>query len=165
MARGAVYGYGAPMTSRLEKICIERGLKMTEQRRVISRVVSEAHDHPDVEEIYRRASAIDPKISIATVYRTMRLYEEANIIERRDFGDGRARYEENRDEHHHHLIDVNSGQVIEFMNDELEKLKRKIASELGYDVIGDRLELYGVKKGAKANPDAVNRTPAMVRKN
>jgi Fur family ferric uptake transcriptional regulator len=137
------------MTSRLEKICAERGLKMTEQRRVISRVLSEAHDHPDVEAIYRRASAIDPRISIATVYRTMRLYEDANIIERHDFGDGRSRYEENREEHHHHLIDVKSGEVIEFQNEELEKMKAKIAAELGYDLIGDRLELYGTKK-AKA---------------
>src|ERR1700744_6425172 len=135
------------MTSSLEKLCLERGLKMTEQRRVISRVLSEAHDHPDVEEIYRRASAIDPKISIATVYRTMRLYEEANIIERHDFGDGRARYEEHREEHHHHLIDINTGQVIEFQDEDLEKLKAKVASKLGYDLIGDRLELYGVKKG------------------
>jgi len=138
-----------PMPSRIEKLCAERGLKMTEQRRVISRVLSEAHDHPDVEEIYRRAAAIDPKISIATVYRTMRLYEDANIIERRDFGDGRARYEENREEHHHHLIDVNSGEVIEFKNEELEAMKRKIAADLGYDMIGDRLEIYGVKHGAK----------------
>lgn len=133
------------MTSRLEKLCAERGLKMTEQRRVISRVISDSHDHPDVEEIYRRASAIDPKISIATVYRTMRLYEDANIIERRDFGDGRARYEENRDEHHHHLIDVKTGKVIEFKNDELELIKKKIAAELGYELIDDRLELYGIK--------------------
>jgi Fur family ferric uptake transcriptional regulator len=145
------------MTSRLEKLCLERGLKMTEQRRVISRVLSEAHDHPDVEEIYRRAAAIDPKISIATVYRTMRLYEDANIIERRDFGDGRARYEENREEHHHHLIDVNSGEVIEFQNEELEEMKRKIAAKLGYDLIGDRLELYGVKRGAKA-PKGIKKT-------
>jgi Fur family ferric uptake transcriptional regulator len=137
------------MSSRIEKLCLERGLKMTEQRRVISRVLSEAHDHPDVEEIYKRASAIDPKISIATVYRTMRLYEDANIIERRDFGDGRARYEENREEHHHHLIDVNTGTVIEFQNEELEEMKRKIAASLGYDMIGDRLEIYGVKRGAK----------------
>jgi len=120
---------------------------MTDQRRVISRVLSEAHDHPDVEQIYRRAVALDPKISIATVYRTMKLYEDANIIDRLDFGDGRARYEENREEHHHHLIDVNSGAVIEFKNDELEEMKHKIAAGLGYDLIGDRLELYGVKKG------------------
>jgi len=135
------------MHSRLETLCIERGLKMTEQRRIICRVLSDSADHPDVEEIYRRASAIDPKISIATVYRTMRLYEEANIINRRDFGDGRARYEEIRDEthHHHHLIDIKSGKVIEFQNDELEQLKRKIAMQLGYDLVDDRLELYGTK--------------------
>jgi Fur family ferric uptake transcriptional regulator len=137
------------MSSRLEKLCAERGLKMTEQRRVISRVLSEAQDHPDVENIYRRAAAIDPRISIATVYRTMRLLEDANVIERRDFGDGRARYEENREEHHHHLIDLNSGAVIEFKNEELEKMKAKIAAELGYDLMGDRLELYGVKHGSK----------------
>jgi Fur family ferric uptake transcriptional regulator len=134
--------------TRIEKLCMERGLKMTEQRRIISRVLSEAQDHPDVESIYRRASSIDPKISIATVYRTMRLLEDANVIDRHDFGDGRARYEENRDEHHHHLIDVKSGEVIEFQNGEFEKLKQKIAQELGYELIGDRLELYGVKKKA-----------------
>jgi Fur family ferric uptake transcriptional regulator len=142
------------MSSRLEKICHDRGLKMTEQRRVISRVLSEAHDHPDVEQIYRRAALIDPKISIATVYRTMRLFEDANVIERLDFRDGRARYEENRDEHHHHLIDVNSGEVIEFKDDELERIKVTIARELGYDIIGDRLELYGVKR---ASADAGNK--------
>ena len=133
------------MTSRIEKLCLERGLKMTEQRRVISRVLSEAQDHPDVEEIYRRAAQIDPRIGVATVYRTMRLYEESGIIERRDFGDGRARYEENRAEHHHHLIDVKTGAVIEFQNEELEALKRRIARELGYELIDDRLELYGTK--------------------
>lgn len=149
------------MTSRLEKICAERGLKMTEQRRVISRVLSEAHDHPDVEEIYRRASKIDPRISVATVYRTIKLYEDANIIERHDFGTGRARYEEHREEHHHHLIDVNTGKVIEFQNEELEKLKAKIARDLGYDLIGDRLELYGVQKGkAKGNLPRVSSAPS-----
>src|SRR6201992_3339422 len=102
------------MPSRIEKLCLERGLKMTEQRRVISRVLSEAHDHPDVEEIFRRAAAIAPKISVATVYRTMRLFEDANVIERLDLRDGRARYEESRDEHHHHLVDIKSGEVIEF---------------------------------------------------
>ncbi len=136
--------------SRLEKLCGQRGLKMTDQRRIISRVLSDAEDHPDVEEIYRRASALDPKISLATVYRTMRLFEEANVIERLDFGDGRARYEENRDEHHHHLIDVNSGAVIEFRDEELETLKRRIADRLGYEIIDDRLELFGVKKTAVA---------------
>ncbi|MEJ0063892.1 MAG: Fur family transcriptional regulator [Alphaproteobacteria bacterium] len=137
------------MVSSLEKVCVQKGLKMTEQRRTISRVLSEAHDHPDVEEVYRRAAALDPKISIATVYRTMRLLEEASVIERLDFGDGRARYEESRDEHHHHLIDLNSGEVIEFKNDELEQLKKKIAADLGYELVGHRLELYGVKKGAR----------------
>ena len=134
------------MKSRIEQLCIERGLKMTEQRRVISRVLSESMDHPDVEEIFRRASKMDPKISIATVYRTMRLLEDVNVIERLDLRDGRSRYEENRDEHHHHLIDVKTGQVIEFKNEELERIKVKIASEMGYEIIGDRLELYGVKK-------------------
>lgn len=137
------------MPSRLEKICQERGLKMTEQRRVISRVLSDAHDHPDVEQVYRRAVEIDPKISIATVYRTMRLFEEANVIERLDFGDGRARYEESREEHHHHLIDLKTGEVIEFKSEELEQLKEKIARELGYDLIGHRLELYGIKRDTK----------------
>lgn len=142
------------MQSRLEQLCIQKGLKMTEQRRVISRVLSEATDHPDVEQVYRRAVELDPNISIATVYRTMRLFEEANVIERLDFGDGRARYEEIRDEHHHHLIDLQSGEVIEFRNEELEVLKAKVAAELGYELIGHRLELYGVplnraKTGAK----------------
>lgn len=137
------------MASRLEKLCVEKGLKMTEQRRVISRVLSDAHDHPDVEEVYRRSSAIEPKISIATVYRTMRLLEEANVIDRLDFGDGRARYEETRADHHHHMIDVNTGEVIEFKDDELERIKTRIAADMGYDLIGHRLELYGVKKGGK----------------
>ena len=143
---------------------MERGLKMTEQRRVISRVLSEAQDHPDVEAIYRRAVAIDPKISIATVYRTMRLFEDANVIEKLDFGDGRARYEESREEHHHHLIDVNSGEVIEFQHEELEKLKKKIAAELGYHLIGDKLELYGTKKNQKAGKDSVSHIPSTARK-
>jgi len=136
--------------TRIEKLCIERGLKMTEQRRVMCRVLSEAHDHPDVEEIYRRSVAVDPKISIATVYRTMRLLEEVNVIEKLDLGDGRARYEEQRDEHshHHHLVDVKTGKIIEFQNEELENLKKKIARDLGYDLVGDRLELYGTKRKA-----------------
>ena len=131
--------------TRLEQVCHEKGLKMTEQRRVISRVLSEASDHPDVEQVYRRAVEIDPHISIATVYRTMRLFEEANVIDKLDFGDGRARFEENRDLHHHHLIDLNTGDVMEFQCPELEQLKEKIARELGYELIGHRLELYGVK--------------------
>lgn len=135
------------MPTRLEELCVAKGLKMTEQRRVISRVLSESTDHPDVDQVFRRASAIDPKISIATVYRTMRLFEEAQVIERLDFGDGRARYEENRAEHHHHLIDLESGAVVEFTSGELENIKETIARELGYDLIGHRLELYGVPLG------------------
>ncbi|MFN8722656.1 MAG: Fur family transcriptional regulator [Rhodospirillales bacterium] len=134
------------MPSRLEQVCVEKGLKMTDQRRVISRVLSEATDHPDVEQVYHRAQRLDPRISIATVYRTMKLFEEANVIERLDFGDGRARYEENREEHHHHLIDLHTGQVIEFINDEIERMKQRIADELGYELVGHRLELYGVKR-------------------
>lgn len=137
------------MPSRLEELCVQKGLKMTDQRRVISRVLSEATDHPDVEEVHRRAAAIDPHISIATVYRTMRLFEEAHVIDRLDFGDGRARYEETRTEHHHHLIDIESGQVVEFSSEELERLKEAIARELGYDLIGHRLELYGVRRGRR----------------
>ena len=132
------------MPTRLEELCVQKGLKMTEQRRVISRVLSEATDHPDVEQVYRRAVEIDPRISIATVYRTVRLFEEANVIERLDFGDGRSRFEENREEHHHHLIDLQSGEVIEFVNEELERLKERIARDLGYELIGHRLELYGI---------------------
>ena len=132
--------------TRLEQLCQEKGLKMTEQRRVISRVLSEASDHPDVEQVYRRAVEIDPHISIATVYRTMRLFEESHVIEKLDFGDGRARFEENRDSHHHHLIDLQTGEVVEFKSPELEILKEKIAREMGYELIGHRLELYGVRR-------------------
>jgi Fur family ferric uptake transcriptional regulator len=132
------------MTSRLEQLCIEKGLKMTEQRRVIARVLSDAADHPDVEQVYRRATAIDPHISIATVYRTVRLFEEASILARLDFGDGRARYEEMPSEHHDHLIDVQTGRVIEFRNDEIETLQRQIAERLGYRLVDHRLELFAV---------------------
>jgi Fur family ferric uptake transcriptional regulator len=144
------------MPTRLEELCVQKGLKMTEQRRVISRVLSEATDHPDVEQVYRRAVEIDPKISIATVYRTVRLFEEANVIERLDFGDGRSRFEENREEHHHHLIDLQSGEVIEFVNEELERLKERIARDLGYELIGHRLELYGVPVNRMAKPTGDN---------
>ena len=130
--------------SRIEQRCIDKGMKMTEQRRVIARVLSDAADHPDVEEVYRRATQIDPRISIATVYRTVRLFEEADILERHDFGDGRARYEEAPDEHHDHLIDMQSGRVIEFHSDEIEALQREIARRFGFRLIGHRLELYGV---------------------
>jgi len=130
---------------RIEKLCVEKGLRMTGQRRVIARVLSEAHDHPDAEELHRRAHAIDPHISIATVYRTVRLLEEAGILERHDFRDGRSRYEETPDIHHDHLIDVQSGKVIEFQNDQIEELQRMVAEKLGYKLVDHRLELYGVK--------------------
>jgi Fur family ferric uptake transcriptional regulator len=134
------------MPDRLEKLCLDKGLKMTDQRRVIARVLSEAEDHPDVEQVYMRATRIDPRISIATVYRTVKLFEEANILNRHDFGDGRARYEEVSDEHHDHLIDMNTGEVIEFFDEEIERLQRKIAERLGYRLVDHRLELYAVKQ-------------------
>jgi len=133
------------MPDRIEKLCVEKGLRMTEQRRVIARVLSESPDHPDVEQVYYRATKIDPRISIATVYRTVKLFEEAAILQRHDFGDGRARYEEAGDDHHDHLIDLNSGDVIEFVNEEIEKLQQEIARRLGYRLVDHRLELYGVK--------------------
>ena len=128
---------------RIEKLCAERGMRMTEQRRLIARVLSNAEDHPDVEELYRRASAIDPHISIATVYRTVRLFEEAGVVEKHDFGDGRSRYEEAGDDHHDHLIDTKTGEVIEFFDAEIERLKAEIARKLGYELVGHKLELYG----------------------
>jgi len=134
------------MTSILEKKCVERGLRMTDQRRIIAQVLSEATDHPDAEEVYTRASGKDPKISLATVYRTVRLFDEAGIIETHDFRDGRARYELAEGEHHDHLIDVQTGDVIEFVNEEIEKLQEKIAEELGYELVDHRMELYGRKK-------------------
>lgn len=137
--------------SKLELLCAERGLKMTEQRRVIARVLSEASDHPDVEAVHRRATVIDPNISIATVYRTVRLFEEAGILAKHDFGDGRARYEETPEEHHDHLIDIQSGKVVEFHNDEIEELQRRIAEKAGYRLVGHRLELYGVPLDGKTD--------------
>jgi Fur family ferric uptake transcriptional regulator len=136
------------MPSRLERLCIDKGLKMTDQRRVIARVLSESADHPDVEQVYRRATEVDARISISTVYRTVRLFEEANILERHDFGDGRARYEEIPESHHDHLIDIQSGKVIEFRNERIEQLQREIAKELGYELADHRLELFGVPLGA-----------------
>ena len=130
--------------SRLERVCVERGMKMTGQRRVIARILSEANAHPDVEELYRRSMESDSKISIATVYRTVRLFEEAGLLDRLDFGDGRSRYEETSDDHHDHLIDMNSGKVFEFHDAEVERLQIKIAERYGFKLIGHRLELYGV---------------------
>jgi Fur family ferric uptake transcriptional regulator len=135
--------------TRIEKLCVEKGLRMTEQRRVIARVLSDAIDHPDAEELYRRAAAADPHISIATVYRTVKLFEDAGILERHDFRDGRARYEEVPESHHDHLIDVQTGRVIEFRNEEIERLQRLIADELGFELVDHRLELYGVPRGGK----------------
>lgn len=137
----------------LEQLCADRGLRITEQRRVIARVLSESEDHPDVEQLHHRASAIDPKISIATVYRTVRLFEEAGILDRHDFGDGRARYEAAPEAHHDHLIDVESGSVVEFVDPELEALQKVIAERLGYRLVDHRMELYGVRLDRGDKPD------------
>jgi Fur family ferric uptake transcriptional regulator len=137
-----------PRKIDLEQLCHDKGLRITEQRKVIARVLSDADDHPDVEKVYERASAIDPGISIATVYRTVRLFEEAGILDRHDFGDGRARYEP--EAHHDHLIDVESGKVIEFVDPELELLQKQIAERLGFRLVDHRMELYGVALDRKA---------------
>ncbi|AXK43635.1 Fur family transcriptional regulator [Erythrobacter aureus] len=129
----------------LEQLCADKGLRITEQRRVIARVLSESDDHPDVELLHERANKIDSGISIATVYRTVRLFEEAGILDRHDFGDGRARYEAAPEAHHDHLIDVESGKVIEFVDPEIEALQKQIAAKLGYRLVDHRLELYGVR--------------------
>jgi Fur family ferric uptake transcriptional regulator len=133
-----------PVPDRIEKLCIEKGMRMTEQRRVIARVLSESEDHPDVEELHRRAHAVDPHISIATVYRTVRLLEESGIITRHDFRDGRSRYEEQSEVHHDHLIDLKTGNVVEFVDKEIEALQEAIARRLGYRLVEHRLELYAV---------------------
>lgn len=133
------------MPNWIEKKCVEHGLRMTEQRKVIAQVLSDAEDHPDAEELYARSAAIDPKISLATVYRTVRLFSDAGIIETHDFRDGRARYETADEDHHDHLIDVQTGAVIEFMDEEIEELQKKIAAKLGYELVDHRLELYGRK--------------------
>ncbi len=130
--------------SHIERRCIDSGMKMTEQRRVIARVLSDSADHPDVEEVHRRAAAEDSRISIATVYRTMRLFEDAGIVTRHEFGDGRARYEETAESHHDHLIDVRNGKVIEFRNEDIERLQKEIARSHGYKLVSHRLELFAV---------------------
>ena len=132
------------MSDRIEKLCLEKNMRMTEQRRVIARVLSTSADHPDLEELHRRAHAVDPHISIATVYRTVRLFEEAGIIDRLDFRDGRSRYEEHSDDHHDHLIDMKTGLVVEFVDAEIEALQEAIARKLGYRLVDHRLELYGM---------------------
>ena len=131
-------------TQSIEELCLQKGMRMTEQRRIIAQVLASAHDHPDVEELYRRASSVDPNISISTVYRTVKLFEDSGIIERHDFGQGRARYETLPEEHHDHLIDLRTGTVIEFRDEEIEKLQEKIARKLGYKLVDHRLELYAV---------------------
>ncbi len=133
------------MTTSIEKTCVDRGIKMTGQRRLIARVLSASDDHPDVEEVYQRASRIDPNISLATVYRTVRLFQEARILVRHDFGDGRARYELAPNEHHDHLVDVKTGVVVEFRNEEIEQLQRVIAKRYGYRLVDHDLVLYGVR--------------------
>ena len=130
--------------SRIERLCIKHGMRMTDQRRVIATVLSDADDHPDVDEVHSRAAKIDNRISIATVYRTVRLFEDAGILERHDFRDGRSRYEQVSKDHHDHLIDMESGTVIEFSNDQIEKLQELVATELGYKLVDHRLELYCV---------------------
>jgi Fur family ferric uptake transcriptional regulator len=147
------------MESRIERLCVERGLKMTGQRRVIGRVLSEAADHPDVEELYRRAAAIDSRISIATVYRTVRLLEEKGILERRDFGGGRARYEATEHGHHFHLIDIDSGKVIEFQDAAQERMMQAIAARLGFDLVSMRLELFARKRGTQVATPRRTATP------
>ena len=137
----------APKTN-IEALCVSKGMRMTEQRRVIARVLEAATDHPDVEELHRRAAAVDPRISIATVYRTVKLFEDAGVIARHDFGAGRSRYETVPGEHHDHLIDLRSGEVIEFRNEDIEALQQAIAEKLGFRLVDHRLELYGVPLSA-----------------
>ena len=132
--------------SAIEVMCASKGIKLTHQRRVIAKVLSKSDDHPDANLVFKRSSKIDSNISMATVYRTMKLFEDTNIVVVRDFGDGRSRYEIYSNEHHDHLIDTDSGQVIEFVNDEIEELQHKVAKKLGYELTGHRLELYGKKK-------------------
>ena len=134
------------MTETIEQRCISKGVKLTDQRRIIARVMSESDDHPDVDELYTRVSKIDTKISIATIYRTVKLFEEAGILTKHDFKGGKARYEEMRESHHDHLIDVKTGEIIEFVDDEIEKLQKKVADKYGYELVDHKLELYGVKK-------------------
>jgi Fur family ferric uptake transcriptional regulator len=139
---------GNETMNRLEELCVQKGIRMTDQRRIVARILSESQDHPDVDELHRRAYAHDPKISLATVYRTVRLFEEAGVVEKHDFGDGRSRYEEAGDDHHDHLINIKTGEVIEFYDAELEALKSALAEKLGFELVGHKLELYGVPKSS-----------------
>ncbi len=132
------------LSKTLEELCAEKGMRMTDQRRVVARILQDSDDHPDVEELYRRSSKVDPRISISTVYRTVKLFEDEGIIEKHDFRDGRSRYETVPEEHHDHMIDLNTGNVIEFQSAEIEALQERIARELGFRLVGHRLELYGI---------------------
>ena len=134
------------MNETIEQKCISKGVKLTEQRKIIAKVMSQSNDHPDVDELYNRVSKIDPKISIATVYRTVKLFEESGIVAKHDFKGGKARYEELSESHHDHLIDVKTGEIIEFVDDEIEKLQKKVADKYGYELVDHKLELYGIKK-------------------
>ena len=134
------------MSETIEQKCIAKGVKLTDQRKIIAKIMSESQDHPDVDELYKRASAIDAKISIATVYRTVKLFEESGIVTKHDFKGGKARYEELSESHHDHLIDIKTGEIIEFVDDEIEKLQKKVADKYGYKLVDHKLELYGLKK-------------------
>ena len=134
------------MTDTLEELCKKRGVRLTEQRKVIAQVMTSSSDHPDVDELHQRVNKIDSKISIATVYRTVKLFEEAGVVSKHDFKGGKARYEKSPEEHHDHLIDVNSGEIIEFVDEDIELLQKKVADKLGYTLVDHRLELYGTKK-------------------
>ncbi len=134
------------MSETIEQKCIAKGVKLTDQRKIIAKIMSDSQDHPDVDELYKRASAIDKKISIATVYRTVKLFEESGILAKHDFKGGKARYEELSESHHDHLIDVKTGEIIEFVDEEIEKLQKKVADKYGYNLVDHKLELYGVKK-------------------
>lgn len=145
--------------SRIEALCVDHGLRMTGQRRVIAQVLSNADDHPDAEELYRRVSSVDSSISLSTVYRTVRVFEDAGILERHDFGEGRARFETAGTEHHDHLIDIDTGEVIEFRNEDIEHIQERVARELGFTLVGHKLELYGRPIGrAKPEPEAADET-------
>ena len=134
------------MSETIEQKCLAKGVKLTEQRKIIAKIMSDSQDHPDVDELYKRASAIDKKISIATVYRTVKLFEESGIVAKHDFKGGKARYEELSESHHDHLIDIKTGEIIEFVDDEIEKLQKKVADKYGYKLVDHKLELYGLKK-------------------
>jgi len=134
------------MVETIEQKCLAKGVKLTDQRKIIARVMSQSHDHPDVDELYNRVSKIDSKISIATIYRTVKLFEEAGILAKHDFKGGKARYEELSESHHDHLIDIKTGEIIEFVDDEIEKLQKRVADKYGYELVDHKLELYGIKK-------------------